>query len=853
MLDFTCCDITSEIIARNIIALSIIIDDVKGERVQQLWNIYYHVFLDTTSAKLLRSQAQKLLRAAGSLQQWADGPYAELLRFCDGTTLNVVAKLWTFYACEPGDGTAYNDAQATLRKQLSDAKRYQEARISDGGWPLDGLRSMAPLVSQGFKVISGLYREFWKSGTCLQDQKAITKLTIANPMFFCHRISLALHYGANPLAGYHLAPAYAELAAESPLRVPSPGTAVQKWPSKAMQSAITQLSHWGVAFRAAAPRITVRFVTSDALAFCYVLKHQQTHGESKTACSFRSTWTYEPLVLDAADYGRDGSAPTAFDVIDTSNLVDHLGCLNLLAGTSSLLKQTSSSIIRTETLIPREGSWAQSAGSILCGDLPTIALLLGLKPVQYWANATATWHAAEHGFPNLSTLSRDDMASVLSRPIMLWRPIDTSLLHYDATELGKLLLALYLKMFEDESWTERFRLLELGSKEQLMRKLAECGLYTRASFVVLLQKVKEANVAHWDATMSSLVQDGIFNDETLNMGPHHLQSLLVHLETMQVWEPQKHLDWWNPRSSQAHVKSRFGAWENVPAIVCVTLVVPYAAVAMFKDVHDASGTPLCQLQLHSSVSPEDAFYPDIQLGFGSISVTGKPYTDEYALSIHEDGKNWQARSPLIVSAMVSTRALVEFGKQKCNVAFALTSTPSSSANFVAKLGIGMLIHRSALGKRDVFVTRYPPNMKGHINASSAANSLQLPRTSFLKNSSSPPDVSPREVIVSPVIHPVTNKITSLRIRFTIASGEGRALLQNAGTVAWERPDPYQLVLTIDKKFTKAVSLPLPLSATSSKIKIARKSLWVEYTAPVAEVRELSLRADSVFPVLLDKG
>jgi hypothetical protein len=54
-LDFTCCDLEAEIIARNILALTLILDDTKGARVRQLWNIYYHVFLDTESAKLLQS------------------------------------------------------------------------------------------------------------------------------------------------------------------------------------------------------------------------------------------------------------------------------------------------------------------------------------------------------------------------------------------------------------------------------------------------------------------------------------------------------------------------------------------------------------------------------------------------------------------------------------------------------------------------------------------------------------------------------------------------------------------------------------------------------------------------------
>ena len=785
------------------------------------------------------------MSVAGSLGEWVDGPYAGLIRFCDGTTLKAVAALWHAYAIDPTAGSAYKDAQSVLKKEWTAAKRYHETSTPNRSVVLAGVRSVAPLVSQALKTLPKLHQEFWKSGTFL-DGVAIKQLTTANPMFMCHRKPLALHYATNPLAGYHLAPAYADLAAESPLRgLATTGKGEQDTTSKAMQSAIDQLSHWCAAFREAVPRVTIRFVNSDALAFCHVLKHRQKHGETRTAYTFRSTWTYEPLLLDAADYAEAGTGPTTFDVIDTSNLMDHLGCLNLLTATCPLLKRACSSNIRTEILKPKEGSLTQSANKILCGHLPTVALLLGLKPVQYWTNATAAWRAntaAANKTPALSQVTSDEMDSVMSRPIVLWRRLDTSLLHYDPIELAQLLLSLYLDMFQDESWAHRIKLFGLGDAAQRLRKLNEYEVYTRASFVVLLRHIKDANVTHWDDAMDFLVSKGVFRDETLDMGPHHLQSLLVHLETMRVWMPENHLRLWHPRSFQEDLKGRFANWKNIPATVCVTLVVPHRAVALLGDVYD-SGTPICQLQLHSSVSSAEAFYPDIQLGFGSVSATGTPYSDEYALTMQEDGESWQGSSPLIVSAMVSTGSLVDEGDPKCRVAFALKSTPTSSAKFLDKLGFRMFVHESAVGQRDVFVTRYRPNMKGHTPSSTAARSPPVPE-------SHPP---PRGIMISPIINADTKEITRLRIRFEIASGEGKALLQNAGTVALETADPFRLLLTIDRRLITTVPLPLPITTTNSKTKIARKSLWIEYTAAVAHVSDLRLRADSVFPMLSEQG
>ena len=89
------------------------------------------------------------------------------------------------------------------------------------------------------------------------------------------------------------------------------------------------------------------------------------------------------------DYSPGGSAPVQFDVIDTSNLVDHLGVLNALAACVPLLTPQASSAISTEILVSRDENVESYTQGLLCGDLPSISLLFGLKPVQYWTNTTA--------------------------------------------------------------------------------------------------------------------------------------------------------------------------------------------------------------------------------------------------------------------------------------------------------------------------------------------------------------------------------------------------------------------------------------------------------------------------------
>ncbi|KAH9860998.1 hypothetical protein IAQ61_010734 [Plenodomus lingam] len=848
-LDFTCCDLEAEIIARNILALSIIVDDTEGERILQLWNIYYHVFLDTESAALLHSQAQKLLSTAGSMQAWTNGPYGRLIRFCDSATLEAMAKRWASFALTPATGESYRAMQAKLRKSWAASKRYKEESRSGDGSMIDTIRSAAPLISAGYKDNVDHSRIFWRTGTCIEDKEAVEKLTVANPMFSVQRSPLTLHYATNPLASYYLALTYARLAPGSPMKSAATGSTADERRRKSTQVAITQLSHWCTAFRAVLPRVTIRYTVSDALAFCHVLQYQQQHGESKSAHWYRTTWTYDPLILDGPDYDKKGDAPTAFHVIDTSNLIDHLGCLNLLTGTAALLVRKPWCTIRTEMLNPREGNLPDTIGSALCGDLPTVALLLGLNPVQYWSNATATWQFPRLGPSELSEGLAEDFQAAMSRPIILWKPVDITLVRYEPDVLAKFLLTIYLEMFQDESWSKQFSTLGIKDQKKFQRKMFAYGVYTRASFVVLLRAIKGGNTMDWNRFMTVLIEQGVLMDSTLDMGPHHVQSLLTHLDVLSVWLPNPY--WWQPCSFPHYLKGAFRNWENIPATLCVTLVVPHTAVAMFGDVQ-ASGTPLCNLQLHSSTSSKEAILPDMQLGFGRAEASGKAYTNEYALTIHDDPKGWKGKSPLIVSAMVSTRCLVDGGDRKCHVVYALKSTPASTTRFLTILGARLQIHRSAVGKKDVFITRYRPNMSGHVVTAMTATSSREEEVSSPQGSSNPSSAAAKSVVIYPVFNKQASKINALRIRFTIVSEEAKVFLQQGGEVVWKTATPYTLILTIGRNFQQTLLLPLPLSTESSKTRIARKSLWIEYTAPVVDVKSLSSRPDFMFRMSVDK-
>lgn len=178
------------------------------------------------------------------------------------------------------------------------------------------------------------------------------------------------------------------------------------------------------------------------------------------------------------------AAPAAFDVVDTSNLADHFGALNFLVAVAPLLKPRRTSTVSTELLVQREDDTERFTAGLVSGDLPTVALLLGLSPIQYWTGATST-SMFEEGILNAN--SRETTGHTQSRFVVHWKYISPatrstarSPLMFDPEQLAGLLYGMYLSMFQDEARQSVFKAMYNGRLDGAQAQ------YTRASFVAIL-------------------------------------------------------------------------------------------------------------------------------------------------------------------------------------------------------------------------------------------------------------------------------------------------------------------------------------------------------------------------------
>ena len=841
-----------------------IIDDKDGQRTERIWNIYYHLLLDADSLSLLRAHAKKLKDIASTVEEWHDGVYGRLLRFGNSSTFFAVRRLWESYATEPKKTRAFN-----AKHGLEKARTVQKVVMGDG-FSLSGVRSAAPCSSLALEDIPRTYKTYWKDGTTTImktkiEGRAVAQTKRDNPLIGVSKERLTLHYGTDPLLGYHLATGYAALSDRSPLK---PSVTASKDVDRAAKAAITQFRVYGQVFRAISSRMTIRVINADALAFCHVLQHHRMFGESQTAYWYRDNWHYEPLVLDTDDYMKPdlpGIAPTSFEVIDTSNLVDHLGCLNLLAATSPLLNQTVTSVLLTEMLVLREEHIDDYAKALLSGDLPTVALVFGLMPIQYWTHASAT-SVYDETLMGLATAgSSEKQASGQSRFVVIWKSVglssghtrgsmrtsngraeaDTSLT-FEAHDLARLLYRMYLNMFQDESWANRLA----ATRESLVRKAYEH--YTRASFSAILSLIKASERVEWERFIEQLI-DLVLNDQELNMGAHYLQSLFVHLHmfglhSMPTYEPK--MD-----GIVANVEdSPLRGWQDLPSVLCMTLVVPHQNLAAFQNsLRTDIGSPICHLMLQSPDGRQNIF-PDIQLGFGRVKTSGVRYTGSFRVQVEADDMEWEGSAPLLVSTMVPTWVLLLYPDCSTEVIFQLKNTPMALLKLGRELGMFLALQRSTLASDDVFITKHRPHMLGHMSVCCATStkSVTLDEGNTLSRRCVPkPEDYTMKTTFHVQLHRQQSALACLTTHLDLLVTKHQDLLRGGAIVNISQLSSFTLAIDVGSgALWRRVSLPVPLQMTGGKVRIARKSSYVEFIAPIASPQELSGRAECLFPILL---
>jgi hypothetical protein len=791
---------------------------------EQLWNVYYHLYVDGETAAAVLQTATKLLTISKSLAEWNASDFGKSIKFCDADTLSDVRRVWMTIKNAASKWQS-GDYMETFQQNVKPSKDHHDEMFGKGGANITAMRSAAPLSLQAGPELVEKSQQYWKEGTVTPRQATDNT---PNPLL----VSLLsenslLHYGSDPIMGFHLATAYAALLDGSPLE---PKGSKQDFAASA--AAKTQFNEWISAFKSLKKNVVIRFAVADALTLCHSFQTAQATG--KPANLYRRTWDSRPLVLDPKEYGKGGTGPSAFDMIDTSNLCDHIGALNILIAAGPLLKDEPWASLFTELLL-KSGKFKDHAlAKLLCGHAPTISLLLGYSPVQYWTNAKVESHVDEI----LIGLMNQKEGETQTRNRLAWKrnthfsdQASHGKLHIDSKQLIKLLSPLYDYMFEAEN---------ISKAQNMDLRSHSYGYFIRASFAAMLKIVMTRVATEWPTMCSALI-DSIAQEHRFLLASNGMQDLCLQLHLYGVnTEP-----WIIQESRSIPGNGGFNRWKSLPPAVAVTVVIPRNAIArLYKHKEKAfeKASPPLVGSVRSSHNATEAWqnmFGDIQIAFGHVETEKMPDDDEFQVTIERDRAGWDGDSPLITSFYVPTSTLQNEPKSAL-VGLCVPPTGQNSLIFGPILGMTMTVFETRIDDRsNVFVTKHLPGQDTYPVLCAAVKPLDnaVNHGQDDKATKMLLDIPPSESI-----------ITTITGHLDITSKKGRDLLKNKAPIEFRLQSPFVVNIIFGKdELICPLKFPVPITKDGIKSRVARTTGYIELIAPLAKPADSPELLDFLYP------
>ena len=370
--------------------------------------------------------------------------------------------------------------------QFRDHHTFNGSLVNSGNVPLE-VFSAAPITLTSIKEGSQSYGSYWNYVT---DHLPSTR---PNP-FYSSLLGKDRSFAreVNPLLGFHLATAFARLAPTSVFSV----NRDDEKPPELVKAVQVQFQTWCEAFRSLTKdSFMIRFAVACPLSFCYTLHCNSVVG-ARSAHQPRRQYDVSVYELDSAIYYKDGPVPRIFDVIDASDLTDRLGALNILVTSSRLLKEAASSTLYTDVSRGWDDNYKDILDSLLLGDVPTISLLLGLTPIEYWSNSTLRSHVDELLLTGSAVTENTSRGYArLSWKLPGYFPSqgrDVRSLRFEARELAEMLFNMHMTIFGERPLDSTSSSVSQGgqSLERSQRSnIRHRYVYTQGSFVAFVKQV----------------------------------------------------------------------------------------------------------------------------------------------------------------------------------------------------------------------------------------------------------------------------------------------------------------------------------------------------------------------------
>eukprot|EP01041_Mallomonas_annulata_P000540 gene540-1033_t len=309
LLDITMCDMEPSIHARNIILLKMIMDNIE---MNKIWCLCYATSIDDICLVLLQKYATDLYNIGEGLQAWLASDIDVIIQFTDQRPYTTLREIRKFYAKGRVDSNKQKEIQykqKIINDFVDKSTIYTAVSRSCNPAGFTALPNM--------EVHSRIFKQFHKTGmipTCIYNPPNTNHCT--NPMFLREQSQLYdLHCGQDLTLSFHLAQAYAEIK-------PNSTSTSNISEDDIYKICFDQFQDWCNGFKeyVTQSKIIIRVFTGDAFDLCQLMSDAGRRQE---------TSKYFPIGTTQCISLPD-DMPNKFDVIDTSNLRETCGLLNIL-------------------------------------------------------------------------------------------------------------------------------------------------------------------------------------------------------------------------------------------------------------------------------------------------------------------------------------------------------------------------------------------------------------------------------------------------------------------------------------------------------------------------------------------
>ncbi|KAJ6456177.1 hypothetical protein C8R45DRAFT_881019 [Mycena sanguinolenta] len=785
-LDFTCCDIDPAILARNVLLLTLIADNQVDKGM--IWNIFFHFYLDKDALSQLTAQCKKLLDIGESIEEWAASIYAPFLKMSTQYTLTELRRHWALYM-------DMHNLPAARKKAMQTAFR-EKAKFASDSRVVTSTRSAGPLAAKAVKVCEEQFLAYWKTGTTFSNAKDISPATFLNPTFV---YSLGgegcnVHYGTDPVTPFHLASLFG--SGDSRVSVKDVVRCIK-----------AEFSDWCYAFHTSlcsTRRVPViRFFMGEATAVCRALKGFSTTGVQNLGIPV-AQWKTQLIQLNGAEY-CNANAPTTFTIVESSNLSDHVGLLNILIAAVPLLHDPPrTGVLYTESLLYRGKDATKEFADSLYADIQTVGLLFGVTPIDYvsgFSSRSNTHELIMYGagqtsqFHQMTTWKKPASGDALvfcgnNKPAP---PV------WEERQLGTLLFDIYHQLFEQEDGMNFWRI----NQDNLMAfRTSNVLHYMRESFVLFLKMIREnfeITDGHWSGIMQRFI-DLREVDRSMPMDSVNYQDLAAHLHFHRLHTlPFLHI---------LKKSGPFSSWDTVPILARVILVVPRDKFEVLNALSETVGTPVLQCDIRGNWSHN--IFSAVHAAFGTVIRMGTKSSPRVVFK--EDPDGWKGTSPVVVSFIMSAGLLTLEPAEQTRVCLSVRTTPAAVRDVIQKLGMEQAVFGANLMDQDhVHVLPQDP-----LPVPSKKPSRQT--TGIFPIGNADP--------VAVELDEECELISHLTSVIHVEDAETKKLFGSGTMPEISQVSPCVMKLAIGKH-AQNVIYPIPIMGSQNKLRLARKSSYIE--------------------------